>query len=338
MTVEQCTHTGCVPLQQGQYHKQAEEILQHLLKQNTCSSAVIHIGDPERTRGKLEAIIAQGADAFEVVSDFDFTISKFRHDGVLNPSSHGIFAKDPELTDEAREQLRVLANKYFAIEFDPLMPVEEKIPHLLTWGSLTQKIMIQCQLHRSALAKTVRECSLVLRDDVKTFTDLLYEKHIPLLIFSAGLGDVIRLLLQRFSMDTDNVRVVSNFMRFSDEGVLIGFEEPAIHTFNKTAASITNLGNGDGKSSMKRPCVLLLGDSTGDVHMADGATVDDPEGVRGTVLRIGFLNDQVDTQLEKYKLLYDIVLTHEDSFRIPLTIIRTLFRFWDTPMQNGLNE
>lgn len=60
-------------------------------------------------------------------------------------------------------QLRVLANKYFAIEFDPLIPVEEKIPHLLTWGSLTQKIMIQCQLHRSALAKTVRECSLVLR-------------------------------------------------------------------------------------------------------------------------------------------------------------------------------
>lgn len=59
--------------------------------------------------------------------------------------------------------------------------------------------------------------TIISRDDVKTFTDLLYENHIPLLIFSAGLGDVIRLLLQRFSMDTDNVRVVSNFMRFNDE-------------------------------------------------------------------------------------------------------------------------
>ncbi|THD26600.1 Cytosolic 5' nucleotidase III [Fasciola hepatica] len=338
MTVEQSTHTCPISVQHSQYQKQAEEVLQLILKPNTSSPAMVHIGDPERTRAKLEAIIAQGASAFEVVSDFDFTISKFRHDGIRNPSSHGIFEKDPELTDDARNQLRALANKYFAIEFDPFMPVEEKIPHLLTWGSLTQDIMVQCQLHRSALAKTVRECSLVLRDEVKAFTDLLHERHIPLLIFSAGLGDVIRLLLQRFCMDTENVRVVSNFMRFNEEGVLVGFEEPAIHTFNKTAASITSLANGDGKSSMKRPCVLLLGDSTGDVHMADGATVDDPEGVRGTVLRIGFLNDLIDTQLEKYKLLYDIVLTYDDTFRIPLTVIRTLFQCWETPVQNGLSE
>lgn len=55
------------------------------------------------------------------------------------------------------------------------------------------------------------------RDKVKEFTDLLSQNHIPLLIFSAGLGDVIQLLLQRFSMDTNNVRVVSNFMRFNNE-------------------------------------------------------------------------------------------------------------------------
>lgn len=73
----------------------------------------------------------------------------------------------------------------------------------------------------------------------------------------------------------------------------MGFEEPIIHTFNKTAASIPEFGIAGGAATPRRTCVLLLGDSTGDVHMADGATVDDPEGVCGTVLRIGFLNDQV---------------------------------------------
>ncbi|VDP77959.1 unnamed protein product [Echinostoma caproni] len=243
------------------------------------------------------------------------------------------------------------------------MPVEEKIPHMLTWCSLTQKIMVQCHLHRSALTKTVRECSLVLRDGVKDFADLLHENKIPLLIFSAGLGDVIRLLLQRFTMYTDNVRVISNLMRFdediwffhlltsnfiisviiysvdksttSPQGVLTAFEEPVIHTFNKTAASIVTLGSGDGKTSLERPCVLLLGDSTGDVHMADGTTVGDPDGNQGIVLRIGFLNDRVDEQLEKYKLLYDIVLVNEDTFQIPLTVIRSMLRYWKSDTENG---
>ncbi|VDP60310.1 unnamed protein product [Schistosoma curassoni] len=71
------------------------------------------------------------------------------------------------------------------------------------------------------------------------------------------------------------------------EGKLTGFSSPIIHVFNKTAGSITN------NRIPKRPNVLLLGDSTGDVHMADGATIDDPTGQLGTVLRIGFLNESV---------------------------------------------
>lgn len=71
------------------------------------------------------------------------------------------------------------------------------------------------------------------------------------------------------------------------QGKLTGFSSPIIHVFNKTAGSITN------NRIPKRPNVLLLGDSTGDVHMADGATIDDPTGQLGTVLRIGFLNESV---------------------------------------------
>ncbi|VDO97601.1 unnamed protein product [Schistosoma margrebowiei] len=62
-------------------------------------------------------------------------------------------------------------------------------------------------------------------------------------------------------------------------GKLTGFSSPIIHVFNKTAGSITN------NRIPKRPNVLLLGDSTGDVHMADGQL--------GTVLRIGFLNESI---------------------------------------------
>ncbi|KAH8849175.1 Cytosolic 5'-nucleotidase 3A [Schistosoma japonicum] len=76
----------------------------------------------------------------------------------------------------------------------------------------------------------------------------------------------------------------------------------------------------------KRPNILLLGDSTGDVHMADGATVDDPTGQLGTVLRIGFLNDSVEENLEIYQSLYDIVLVNDATFNIPLKIIQSILK------------
>ncbi|VDP91802.1 unnamed protein product [Echinostoma caproni] len=231
--------------------------------------------------------------------------------------------------------LKMLTEKYFPIEFDSLLPVEEKIPHMLDWWAMTHQIIVDCGIHRNALAKTVRECNLVLRDKVKEFTDLLHQHQIPLLIFSAGLGDVIQLLLQRFTMCTDNVRVVSNFMIFNDEDVLVGFEEPVIHTFNKSASSIPALISAGSQATPRRTSVLLLGDSTGDVHMADGATVDDPEGLCGIVLRIGFLNDQVEKNLDIYKSLYDIVLVDPANFTIPLSIVRFVLRLDDTPDSRG---
>ncbi|KER26334.1 hypothetical protein T265_14019, partial [Opisthorchis viverrini] len=108
------------------------------------------------------------------------------------------------------------------------------------------------------------------------------------------------------------------------QGLLVGFTDPIIHSFNKTAASIAN---GDyARLSSQRPCVLLLGDSTGDVHMADGATVDDPTGISGTVLRIGFLNEAVEANLEKYKTLYDIVLVNDDTFAVPLAVMKSILQ------------
>ncbi|KAA0187303.1 Cytosolic 5' nucleotidase III [Fasciolopsis buskii] len=327
-----CSHACAPQVDKMDNHEDTVfERIKCILNLNTLDSHQIHLGDVERTWSKLESMRSAGPDSLEVISDFDHTMSKFRENGVKIPSCHGIFEMDPEVTESTRNKLKALTERYLPIEFDPVLPVEDKIPHMIDWWSTAHQIIVDCGLHRKALQKTVCECNLVLRDKVKEFTDLLSQNHIPLLIFSAGLGDVIQLLLQRFSMDTNNVRVVSNFMRFNNEDILVGFEEPIIHTFNKTAASIPEFGIAGGAATPRRTCVLLLGDSTGDVHMADGATVDDPEGVCGTVLRIGFLNDQVEKNLDVYKSLYDIVLVDHATFSVPLAIVRYILRQTESP-------
>jgi len=76
-------------------------------------------------------------------------------------------------------------------------------------------------------------------------------------------------------------------MEFEDEsGVLTGFKEPTIHTFNKNE-SVLGTENSYFADLSNRTNAILLGDSVGDVGMADGMS--NP----GNILKIGFLNMNV---------------------------------------------
>ncbi len=68
------------------------------------------------------------------------------------------------------------------------------------------------------------------------------------------------------------------------QGELIGFPDDLIHSFNKNQSSVHN--SDYFKKLEGRHNVLLLGDSLGDLKMADGAH---PKNI----LTVGFLNDKV---------------------------------------------
>lgn len=70
-------------------------------------------------------------------------------------------------------------------------------------------------------------------------------------------------------------------MEFDDNEQLVGFKQPLIHTFNKNSSVIPENCFNDVAD---RNNVILLGDSIGDVSMAEGIKR------RGSILKIGFLN------------------------------------------------
>ena len=71
------------------------------------------------------------------------------------------------------------------------------------------------------------------------------------------------------------------------QGLLKAFKGELIHIYNKREGALLNTGHFEELRT--RPNVLLLGDSLGDLTMADG--VQDMENI----LKIGFLNDKVNT-------------------------------------------
>ncbi|XP_033101084.1 cytosolic 5'-nucleotidase 3A-like [Anneissia japonica] len=69
---------------------------------------------------------------------------------------------------------------------------------------------------------------------------------------------------------------------------------------------------------MGRPNVLLMGDSIGDLQLADGLI--QPE----YVLKIGFLNSHVDQNLEAYKSNFDIVVVEDSTMDVPNAVVNKI--------------
>jgi len=54
---------------------------------------------------------------------------------------------------------------------------------------------------------------------------------VPVLVFSAGIGDILEAVLIREDSFFPNLKVVSNYMEFDDSGRVTAFKKPLIHMY-----------------------------------------------------------------------------------------------------------
>lgn len=84
------------------------------------------------------------------------------------------------------------------------------------------------------IEELAKEYGHALRDGTHDLFKLTHEKNVPVLVFSAGLGDSIQAVLKNEQILLSNVKLVSNFLKY-ENGMVNGFSDdyPLIHTFNK---------------------------------------------------------------------------------------------------------
>ena len=85
----------------------------------------------------------------------------------------------------------------------------------------------------------------------------LWNENIPLLIFSAGLANVLKEFLMIKGVYHPNIHVVSNLMTFDPTGALLAFEGEMIHSMNKNAHILKKVG-ADWAHDEKRKNILLV--------------------------------------------------------------------------------
>lgn len=272
--------------------------------------------DPERVQQILQSMQKAGSNTLQVISDFDMTLTRFEFNGKRCPTCHNILENSNIISSDCKTQLQALLDKYYPIEIDASLSVEEKLPHMVDWWTKAHDLLVNQKIKKDHLTTAVRGSGAMLREHYKLFFDHLHEHSIPLLIFSAGIGDILEEVIRQAGVFHPNVNVISNYMDFDESGVLRAFKGELIHIYNKREGALLNTSH--FQELHTRPNVLLLGDSLGDLNMADG--VQDMKNI----LKIGFLNDKVEERKQSYLDSYDIVLIKDETLDVPNAVLQYL--------------
>ncbi|KAG2182930.1 hypothetical protein INT44_005911 [Umbelopsis vinacea] len=290
------------------------------LVHNLLLNPSVKIANIEAVASKLQKILSHGKDEAHFICDFDMTLSRHWVKGadgkpVRNSSTHGVLGRYKRLSPEFHTETQRLYNHYYPIEIDQTLTFEEKVPEMVAWWTQAHEILIGQSITKEDIALMVKQTYVEMRPKADLFLKKCADINIPLLVFSAGVGDVIQEALNQHNMFYHNMHIVSNKMGWNDRGICDHFEEPLIHVFNKSEFCLDKT---DYYQTIKdRKNVILLGDSVGDVLMSQGVQHD-------TCLNIGFLNHDVEALYPKYSQLYDIVIIGDSSVEPVLSILEKL--------------
>ncbi|KAK4280048.1 hypothetical protein QN277_011723 [Acacia crassicarpa] len=284
------------------------------MEERANSDSELIIGDRDSLANKIASIRSAGPQKLQVIADFDATLTKFWVNGTRGQSSHGLVQQDNPEYDAKRQELY---DYYHPLEFSPDIGLEEKTKLMEEWWGKVHALLIEGGFTKESIIQSVANGNIAFREGVFELFELLEEKGIPVLIFSAGLGDIIEeVLRQKLHRTFTNVRIVSNRMVFNDGGRLVSFKGKLIHSQNKNEHALDmatpvhiHLGDGDdpnedNASIKKRTNVLLLGDHIGDLGMSDGLNYD-------TRISVGFLNHNIENSLSYYRGSFDVVLLND---------------------------
>jgi len=280
----------------------------------------LKVGNKEAVETKLKAIYDGGCEKLQLIVDFDNTLTRHHKNGCLIDNSWGVMENSPLLPKGYTDKTNALRARYLPIETDPELTIEEKIPHMEAWYKQANQLLQEVGIQKDLFGQFVKTSNVEFRDHTKHMLDHLNSAKVPVLVMSAGLGDILVEVMDAFDVyHRSNTKVVSNFLSYDENGKVIGLEGgKMIHVYNKNE----NAFHDSEYFHMlnERGNVILLGDSIGDLQMANGV-----ENV-GSVLKIGFLNNvaTAEKRLPSFLEGFDIVLVDDQSMNVPLEILRNV--------------
>ena len=244
---------------------------------------------------KLEQIKLEKENVY-IVADFDKTITSLE-------SCDSGDASGKRLGDEFQKEVNRLYEMYRPIEVSYKLPIEEKKQAMKTWYEECMELYYQYHLTKEKLSNSIKESNLQFREGAKELLEQANQNDIPVIILSAGIGNVIEQFLKENQCYFENMYIISNFIEFEAEGNMKKFDNnKIIHTLNKTMEH--HLPVQWEEKLQKKKYALLFGDLIEDLNMI---SIKQKENA----ITVGFLEKNVEENLDRYRQNFDVVLTRK---------------------------
>ncbi|MBU1146351.1 hypothetical protein KKD80_02275 [Patescibacteria group bacterium] len=268
---------------------------------------------------KLKSAIREdGPDNFHVLADFDQTLTKAYLNGKFVPSLISILRDGHHLNHAYAEKSHALFDKYHPMEIDSSLSPQEKDAAMVEWWKEHFELLFKAGLRKKDIESIVNSGKIKLREGLCDFINFLGKRNIPLVIMSSsGLGgDALTMLLKKEGCFNGHVFFITNTLIWDEEGRAVGVKEPIIHSMNKDETILKNFPAFQKIKDRKN--ILLLGNTVEDVGMAAGLKYKN-------LLKIGFLNEKVEENLEDFKKTFDVVLLGDPGMEYINNLLKEIF-------------
>ena len=206
---------------------------------------------------KLEKIKIN-KDNFYVVTDFDKTIT-------AQDSCDSWDASGNLLGEKFKQKSNEFYQRFRPIEIDYKISFAEKFEAMEKWYNSCMELFYEYNLTGKQLEKSIDSSNLIFRDGAKDFLYNMYKNNIPVIILSAGIGNVIKRFLENNNCLYSNIFIIANFITFDKNGKIERFQGDLIHTLNKTITGHLPKEQEEKISSKKYK--MLFGDLIEDKNM-----------------------------------------------------------------------
>ena len=246
-----------------------------------------------------------------VLTDFDRTITSA--DSYV---SWDILSKNNLVNNDYLVEVKNLYNYYRPIEINESLSEEYRSKFMVDWWNEEIKLFIKHGLNEDIINEASTNMNLItFRNGGKEILKNMKDRNIPVIIISAGIGNFIEKFLEYNDCYYDNIYVLSNFLKFNEKRV-VGFHGEVIHSLNKNVVTLPN----NIKDLLDlRNNIILMGDNVADVNMAK-------YNDRNDALKIGFLEENIDSNKDIFLNNFDVVSTNNTSFNDLSNIVKVLKR------------
>jgi len=276
------------------------------------------ITNEERFEELKEKFKKDGAEKLHILADFDRTLTQAFVGGKKIASLISVLRDEDYLTPDYPEKAKSFYKKYHAIEMDLDISIEEKTKAMKEWWTKHFRLLIDSGLNMKDLEQAMKSNNLILRNGIFELLDILKDNDIPLVILSSsGIGkESIKLYLEKRDLLFDNIHIISNSFNWDKNGKAVSVNQPIIHGMNKNEIVIKDFPK-IFKKVKDRKNVILLGDNVSDVEMIAGFDYDN-------LIKIGFLNEEIEKDLESYKENYDLLILNDSSVKFLNKLLQDL--------------